>query len=348
MTSEPRVTYVVLAHSRPGQLLRLVRVLREESPHCSVVIHWDRDSPLLDVAPFRELGKVWFVEDPVHPEWGGFQVVSALLGSMRTAVASTQFDWLVLLSGQDYPIVPLDRIEAELAASGADSFLDPGRIASGRFTFRWRRTSDTRLGRRYYFGYLALPAIGQHVPRRLRGALLRAAFVLDAHQPFLSLWPMPPPAPWRVGVRRCRTPFRADRPCRVGSTWLSLSRRGVERILEEGDDRSPLVRHYRRTIVADESFFQTIVCADPHLKVVPDNRRFQVWEHSDSPLHPDTLTIANLDEILSCGKHFARKFDEQLDSAVLNRIDEHRRRSRTVGGERADGQGPEKTASQTS
>jgi len=341
----PRITYVVMAHSRERQLLRLVRVLRRESPNSSVVIHWDRQAPPLDAAPFLELGNVFLVEHPVHPEWGGFQVVAALLASMRTAMAVTRFDWIVFLSGQDYPITPLEQTEAELAASGCDSFLDAGTIASGRMAFRWRRSGDTRLGRRYYFGYVALPAIGRRLPRRLRGAMLRCAFLVDESQPFVSLWPMPAGVRWRLGVRRLRTPFGPGRPCRVGSMWLSLSRRGAERVLDRAGDATRLVRHYRRTIIADESFFQTVVCADPKLTTAPDNGRYEIWEDSDSPLHPVTLTVDRLEQILSSGKHFARKFDEQLDSEVLDRIDEHRRALAVIDRERTESHGAEQLAS---
>jgi hypothetical protein len=326
MTSVTHVTYAIVAHSREQQLLRLVRVLRTESPNSSVVIHWDRESPPLDWAPFLELGNVFLVEDPVHPQWGAFEMVAAVVRSMRTAAERTAFDWFVLLSGQDYPVAPLERIERELADSGCDAFLDAQRIASGRLAFRWRRSADTRLGRRYYFAYWPLPSFGGGLPWRIRGAIHRAAFLVDAHQPFLALWPMPSGVPWRVGVRRVRTPFSPQRPCRTGSAWFNLSRRGVERVLERAGQRSPLVRHYRSTVLVDESFFHTLVCGEPDLAVKFDTCRFEVWEETESPLHPDPLTVARLDEMLGCGKHFARKFDQKIDSDVMDRIDEHRRR----------------------
>jgi hypothetical protein len=230
----------------------------------------------------------------------------------------------VLLSGQDYPIAPLERVERDLAVSDSDALLDAARLASGRMAFRWRRSGETRLGRRYYFSYVAVPPIGRRLPRFVRSALLRLAFVIDQSQPLVGLWPMPAGVRWRVGVRRLRTPFGPGRPCRVGSTWFSMSRRAVERVLEQAGEDSPIARHYRRTIIPDESFFQTVVCADPQLTVRPDNARYQTWRDSDSPLHPDTLTIDHLDQIMSCGKHFARKFDEGFDREVLDRIDEQR------------------------
>jgi hypothetical protein len=329
-----------MAHARPEQLLRLVRVLRDESRSSSVVIHWDRASPSLAFEPFAELGRVSLVDDPVHPEWGGFGVVAAALRTMGTATTQAPFDWFVLLSGQDYPVAPLEEIERELCASGVDAFIDPGRIASGRLAFRWRLHADARLGRRYYFAYRPMPSLPRGLPGRVRGAAHRAAFLADEHQPFVSVWPMPGSIPWRVGRRRLRTPFGPELPCRVGSAWFSLSRRAVGRVLQQAGEDSALARHYRRTIVADESYFQTVLCADPELQVHPDNRRFETWQDTDSPLHPDVLTLARLDEILAAGKHFARKFDDQGGGEVLDRIDEHRRKIAAAARHSGDSVGP--------
>jgi hypothetical protein len=319
------VTYAIVAHSRPHQLLRLVRALRGESPRSSVVIHWDSRAPALDRDVLLELGDVYIVETPVHAGWGDFEFVMAALLAMRAAVEHTQFDWLVLLSGQDYPIAPLERIERELVATRCDALLDPGRIASGRLAFRWRKTEATRLGRRYFFAYWSVRPLGRWLPRPLRSAALRIAFVLDECQPFVALWPMPAGVEWRLGVRRLRTPFATERRCRVGSAWLSLSRRAVERVLRAVDGDTRLLRHFRRTIIPDESFFQTVVCADSELTVHPDNLRYQVWAQGDSPLHPNTLTVGDVDAALRSGKHFARKLDELLDEEALDRIDAYRR-----------------------
>jgi hypothetical protein len=253
-------------------------------------------------------------------------MVTAVLKCMQTAISQTQFDWFVLLSGQDYPVAPLERIERDLGDARCDAFLDARRIASGQVAFRWRREETTRLGRRYYFTYQQAPTLGRRLPRPLRSAAMRLLFVLDAHQPFVSLWPMPSGVPWRLGTRNLLTPFGRRRPCRVGSSWFNISRRGVQRVLDHSREQQRLVRHYRRTVHPDESFFQTLICADPELQVSPDISRYQIWEAGGSPLHPNILTVDHVQELLRSGKHFARKLDEEVDSQVLDLIDAHRRK----------------------
>jgi hypothetical protein len=324
ISQRARVTYAIVAHSREQQLLRLVRALRDESPESSVVIHWDKHAEPLS-GELLELDNVHLVTDPVHPEWGDFGMVAAVLRCMRTAVARTRFDWFVLLSGQDYPIAPLEQVERDLAAAGCDALIDARRVASGAIAFRWQRSEATRLGRRYFFRYRPLPRLRLRLPALLRSAILRLVFVIDGCQPFVSLWQMPPGASWRLGTRSLRAPFGRDRPCRVGSSWFNITHRGVIRVLDRVDEQQSFVRHYRRTVNSDESFFQTLICADPELQVRPDTSRYQVWETDGWPLHPNILTVDHAQALLGSGKHFARKLDEGIDRQVFDLIDAHRR-----------------------
>jgi hypothetical protein len=55
-----------------------------------------------------------------------------------------------------------------------------------------------------------------------------------------------------------------------------------------------------------------------------DHRRFARFSRPGAP-HPDTLTSADLDAALASGADFARKFDAEVDSEVLDRLDERRR-----------------------
>ena len=55
--------------------------------------------------------------------WGHFTSIEAFARAARWAEAELDYDWLVLLSGQDYPIKPLAAIEATLAVAPFDGFL---------------------------------------------------------------------------------------------------------------------------------------------------------------------------------------------------------------------------------
>lgn len=164
------VGYVVSAYKLPGQLDRLVRRLRTESSH--FVVHVDRktDDRVYDemVARTRDLGSVDFVDRHVC-HWGGFGHVRATLkGIERLYAEDIDFDYVVLLTGQDYPLRPAREIERYLAMAEGRSFMSywplPRAAWSGRggldrverWHFVWKRPLHVRV-----------PFIRRRLPRDL-------------------------------------------------------------------------------------------------------------------------------------------------------------------------------------
>ena len=70
----------------------------------------------------------------------------------------------------------------------------------------------------------------------------------------------------------------------------------------------------------DEFLFQTILYNSPFRDcVVNDNLRYIHFEPGEH--HPQTLMIADADELVRSGKFFGRKFDTERDSEILNYMD---------------------------
>jgi hypothetical protein len=315
--SDLRVTYLILAHTAPAQLLRLATVLRRESPDCSVVIHWDPSGPSLDRSAFAQLERVSFVPDPVVGEWGSYSLVEATLRGLRQAV-STGCEWLVLLSGHDYPIMPLPAIEGALHATGADALLDIRGLVSARRSRWWEGSYSAWLGRRYFYRYRPLPLSDR---RWLQHAIFRrAAFALSRSQPLVTLWPMPAGARWRVGVACRRVPFSSDVPCVFGSQWMSISRRAMNQVLERVERDTRLVDHFRHSLIPDEAMLHTIINSEGGLRIADGNRRFMRWS-DDLASHPLALTTSDIEAMLESGDHFARKL---VDAEVLDELDRRR------------------------
>ena len=128
-----RIAYVILAHQLPEQLARLVR--RLNSPGALFLVHINRRS---DDAIYRaaqaglaDLDNVVFLRR--HKlYWGGFGHVRATLEGLDELDArAAQFDYVALLTGQDYPIKPVSLIERTLADSGGRSFMAYDRLPGG-------------------------------------------------------------------------------------------------------------------------------------------------------------------------------------------------------------------------
>jgi len=292
------VAYVVLSHRNPPQVLRLVRALAEGPAARVLVRHDGRRSTLAPAAIQAAGGEA--IEDPVEVEWASWSHLELILGCLREARRRLDPDWTLVLSGQDYPLRPMASIEADLRRSESDA-----RIGAVREVETRRPAGDDEFYLRCRYRHYARPSALPDMPR----SLLPLMYTRDV-----------PPL---VGIRRLGP---APLPFYASADWLTLGRRALETLLEAGHDRR-LMRHFRRVAVPSESFFASVLLGDPELTVEHDHRRFARFSGPGAP-HPDTLTSADLDAALASGADFARKFNTELDSEVLDRLDERRRADR--------------------
>ncbi len=127
------VAYVILAHQLPEQLVRLVRALH--TPGALFLIHINRRSDDAIERAARtglaDLENVVFLRR--HKlYWGAFGHVRATIEGLDELYRrSAQFDYVALLTGQDYPIKPAATIERTLAESGGRSFMAHDRLPGG-------------------------------------------------------------------------------------------------------------------------------------------------------------------------------------------------------------------------
>jgi hypothetical protein len=131
MTRAPdiRVAYVVLAYKNPAQVLRLVS--RLQTGNACFVVHVDRRAGAVEAAiraGAEELAGVQVVSW-YRCHWGGFALVRAALDVLAELLGrGDRFDYAVFLSGQDYPVVPAEEIEAFLAGAAGRSFMTHWRL----------------------------------------------------------------------------------------------------------------------------------------------------------------------------------------------------------------------------
>ncbi len=101
-----QISYIISAYKLPRQLVRLVTRLNTDS--ASFYLHIDRKSgdEVYD-AMVRGLGRlpnVHFLKRHTC-YWGGFGHVAATLEGIKSITRpGSEFDYVILLTGQDYPI----------------------------------------------------------------------------------------------------------------------------------------------------------------------------------------------------------------------------------------------------
>jgi hypothetical protein len=299
-----RVAYFLQTHRAPDQVLRLLATLRGGSPGALLLVGHDPTGPPLDARALAAHGADLFhpAEPPRRGYWSLF--VPWVEAVERLDRAGAAYDWLVYLSGQDYPVRPLAESEAALAASSVDGYLTwadaAGPSAEGR----------RRQGRlRYTFRYRDLPRAAPWL------RLLRRA---NGLQPWWHVHLTYGP---RLGRRARQTPFGKHLRPMWGSQWTTLSRRAAERVAEAA--RGPLAAWFAATVCPDEAFAQTVLVADPCFRLANDNLRF-VDVRGSRDGHPRALRVADGPALLAGGYAFARKIDPAAGGPDLRDwLDEH-------------------------
>jgi hypothetical protein len=111
----------------------------------------------------------------------------------------------------------------------------------------------------------------------------------------------------------------ASRHIYKGSNWVILSRHFCE-FVQDDPVMQAQIEAFRHAKLPEEMVFQTLLMNGPFRDtVVNDNKRLVIWPYRYAP-HPVVLTVGHLGELDTLGPFFARKFDIELDSQVVEML----------------------------
>jgi len=100
-----RIAYVILVHNNLAQVHRLLDKLYEARHY--FVMHVDAKQPAIKAElqnSYRGMSNVYVLDQSFDIKWGGIEMVYATLEGIFTLLDMGQWDFVVNLSGQDYPI----------------------------------------------------------------------------------------------------------------------------------------------------------------------------------------------------------------------------------------------------
>lgn len=295
------IAYIISAYKYPEQLIRLVSRLNSGSAH--FFIHVDKKTPRAVYAQaiggLKAYPNVCFL--PRHRcYWGGFGHVRATLkGIDEIARRGLSPDYVVLLTGQDYPVKTNRRIETFLEQSGGRSYMEYLPLPCEAWPGSRGRMEHWHI--RVYGRHLTIRPVHHGVSslRRLRN------------------WPS-----WlvhRVLPSERRLP-NGLKPF-GGSSYWCLSGECVDYIRGYAKAHPEYVRYFKYVDVPDEHFFHTLLLNSPFGdSIVNDDLRYADWS-AHGP-NPSILRSDNFDALAQTGDLFARKFDATVDHEILDIIDE--------------------------
>jgi len=285
----------VLIHENPSQAIRLIKALQH--PLHSFVVHVDyketSEETYATVKKFSEEHSNIHIMDQnrVSISWGGWNVVQATLNIMKHALElNLPFDWFINLSGYSYPLTSSLILREELAKYPSNAnFMEirPSKFDPSIRAWHYFEECDDKLHR----------------------------------------------------ITRLAKPH--DIAMAVGSQWFTVSRDFVEYVGKEVGFAGRYKVYAQHLVVADENYFQTVLTNSPmcesHVNENFHHIQFDEWEHAKdnpnpskclqpNPKHcgrsPATITIDYIPVLEHSNALFARKFDERVDSKILDYLDD--------------------------
>jgi hypothetical protein len=324
-----KIVFLILSHINPDQVIRLVKTLSAGSPHSKIIIHHDFSKTVFPAATVQTIENAHVIPDYIPVRWSDFSLVNATCHAIERITETMAFDWLVLISGQDYPIQPIKDIEKFLENSQYDGYINGVALEDGIpcgpvecSIVGGNRKKCIDCMSRYYYQYY--DTFSNHWPAILRKNLQKIAKHINRPDSFIQIRTIPrqPEVRTVFGIKAFSPLFNENFKCYKGSTWFALNYRCIEYMRKFMQENERVIKYYRRTIFADESIFQTILLNNPNLKIANDNKRFISWKDYNAP-SPEVLRVNDFHRIIKSGQHFARKFDSNVDSEILDLIDQH-------------------------
>lgn len=277
--------YLIMCHNNFKVLEKLVSAL--DDPRNDIYIHIDRK-----VHNLSEIRKRLAVSHAtlrltkrIRVNWGGFSQIKAELMLLEEAV-KTKHEYYHLISGADMPIKTQDEIYAFFAEHRGREFISIDEKSEDGELFA------ARIKHYHFF---------QDFIGRNRG--LHIAIVEKVERILLKIQNL-------IGINRLKCTS-----CILykGGNWFSITHEMAEYILLN----KKKIKKYRFGLCADELFLQTIAMASPYaVNISSDTMRFIDWKRGS----PYTFQSEDYASIVTSEKLFARKFDENVDLEIVDRI----------------------------
>ncbi len=284
-----RIAYLILAHNKPDQLARMLRVLEYDG--ASFYLHVDKKSPIdqfIELAGQHSNNNIKWLDRRIDVRWGGFSMVEAILALIKEAVKDGA-DRYILLSGQDYSIKPNDYI-FDFFKDNELNYLNYFPIPTDDWAgsgLKWSNGGLDRINKYYY------------KDNKIVNKVLRGINKISPGRKF----------------PRDIMPYG-------GSMWWCLTSNCVMNILDYIGSNKHVLSFYKYTQCPDELFFQTIVLNTTDEKLIEnDNLRFIEWSVPGAS-SPNVLQTFHYEKIRTSNALFARKFDLDVSGDILSMIEE--------------------------
>lgn len=220
-------------------------------------------------------------------EWGDYRHLLAIIMLMQKAYQHDDLEYFHLITGSDYPCMPLDAFKTFCEEHRNDNYLEHFSLPHAdwgvegglnRIQYWWLRPNSTRTN----------------------GAWLTRKFVNLQR---------------RLGIKRRFTHFNGN--LYGGGTYWSMSRKAIGIALDYMDKHPDYLHRFRHTSIAEEICLPTLWC-NSGLPLTNDYKRYIDWGADGA--NPQVLTEKDYDKIVADGALFARKMESRTSDKLIEML----------------------------
>lgn len=275
-----RVAHLIVTYTNPAQTERMIRQMQD--PDFDFYLHVDAKLPISSHEFLTQLPNVYLIKNRIKVQWAAFSTMQAVFNSVQEILDSARtYDFICLMSGQDYPIKSVLQIKAFFEARKG-KLLMKYRAFEGEWEEGMERVNKIFLTNFKFKGqFLIERMLNKLFPTRK----------LPAGMKFYG-----------------------------SSMFWALSPDAVEYVLNTVNRDERMKRFFYFTWASDEFLFQTVLLNSPLAhKVINENCHY--YKHPPKTPSPKTFTEEDFTDIIASDRIYARKFDQLKSPALLDLID---------------------------
>ena len=288
-----QIAVLVLAHKINDQFNRLVSCMADDF---DVYIHIDKKTQNKSLKCKRDNVRI-FSEYPVY--WGSYNVVLATLFLMGQASRRNSYDRYLIISGEDVPLKNNLFIKEFFRGNISEYFY------------------YSKLPHPVWIGNGGFDRLEYYYPNLLRdsdpgGSYKKVSKWLEEKNKKKLI-----PLLKKINLKRSLNfvPYG-------GTNWMDLTDECISQILKYIDRNSSYLNRFKYTRLPEEIFFHTLICNfTSGLTIEKNVLRYIDWR--TGPEFPRNMRVDDYDRLIKSDKLFARKFNQDIDSEIIDMIYDH-------------------------
>lgn len=312
-----KIAFLCLAHNNLEYIDKLADYYCSDGDDLFVHL----DARVRDEAPLGDNNKLKLLprSERLPTRWGTYEIVEASLTLLNKAITSSEFDYFILISGADVPLLPKAQLKAKLASNQS-------------YFGQWQRIASPSLSKSTNAKEINSPLENNN----------KALFSEFFHRHYYQSWLTNPGEAyltqqrWRIYAMLLANKFIARLPLEAtsyftyshyvkGSQWWGMTKELAHYVHEQLSD--PKVnRQFKKMHAPDEKAIQTVAANSPYVeRIIFDYEQSSLkqglhyidWGFQDQSKTLKLFSVDDIDKAINAKCGFARKISPEQQEAFI-------------------------------